>query len=169
MSKRPQPRLHLIKDNADPELYCADLDWYYGQYDSECGLKSIAVADAMAAAAKLSGKKKGKPWSGDELTARCGSAPVCTEPDPYTDRHVCMDGSREGSFTRGRRVWQRLSRLRWEQQMALREHYEPRMLLGRDEKTWESDGGFKERQIQRQKPTDAEIRAAHRGYYGSAA
>lgn len=135
MSKTAKPRLHLVKSGLDAGLYCQDLDWYFNAYDSECGLKSIGVANVLDAAVALSGSK--------DIEA----IPVKVSPQrnlqrwfeggPWDDHHAQFKG--RGSFcvfTKGRRVWSRLHALTWTTQDGLRQYYEARQLWTRDEDYW---------------------------------
>jgi hypothetical protein len=141
MTTKSKPRLHLVRGDQDPELYCADLDWYYGQYDSECGLKSIGVANVLDAAISM-----GSYTAVDEIDAIPIKVTVTRnlqrwfEGGPWDDHHAQFRGRGEYcAFTRGRRVWRRLQRLPWVFQETLRLHYEARQLYVRDEEYWHDE------------------------------
>lgn len=164
--------LRLVpKEERDPELFSPDLDWFYGCFDSECGLRSAegGIADALAdgaARAKRSARtapscdKCGHATARGQIglkCARCGHTQAAqTVPvkhggggggtaDPYCDAQVRWAG--EGSFAKGRRIRNRLVVLPWAIQEDIRLLYEPR----------------------RERPvlTEERIRAAHRAYAGA--
>jgi hypothetical protein len=134
--KKEKPLLHLVKGERDPELFSPDLDWYYGVFDSECGLKGI---EAMADAAVLAGYQiRGTaPDDGGEPLRVKRMVYVRQDPIPYDGRHARLALEEvtpdkhgrvrgPGSFTRGRRIWNRLVRLPYDIQLDLRSIYEPR-------------------------------------------
>lgn len=147
MSKRNNPRLHMVHGDKDPELFNADLDWYFGCFDAECGLKGIEhLSDEMVATGYRMTTKGNA--DGDLIPVK-RAVYVRQDPIPYTDHHVTTRNNtkmREGVFTRGRRIWQRLSVIPYAQQQTLRRAYEPR----------------------RERPVivEAELRAAHRAFLG---
>jgi hypothetical protein len=131
MSDKQKPKLHLVRGGKDPELYDADLDWYFGCYDSECGLQSVGAGCGLEYLFRADGSRM---TARDEKTAEpvsvnlTGGAPgAYGDKDHYTDHHVGMGkNNNRGVFSRGRRIWQRLKMLDWTTQEALRELYTPR-------------------------------------------
>jgi hypothetical protein len=186
---KSKPRLHLVRGDQDPELYCADLDWYYGQYDSECGLKSIGISSALDAISTL----------GSYTTAESNSAITVKvsisrdlqkwfEGGPWDDHHAQFRGRGDFcAFTRGRRIHARLGVLPWTAREFLRQYYEARQLWERDEDYWHDDGparfdtsareiadttraqkrqtGFRGGRVELPKADVELIRAYHRQYY----
>jgi hypothetical protein len=149
-TKKLKPRLHLVKGGGDPGLYDADIDWFYGVYDYECGLKSIGEMKREIDEKMASGGTR-KHAEHDDRTGELKvkvSKPMCVNPDLYTDHHVTWSG--EGVFTKGRRIWRRLQLLSFATREILRKVYEPRQY-------------FPEEWLP---PTEDEIRAAHAEYRG---
>jgi hypothetical protein len=166
-------KLELVAE-ADPELFNKDLDWYFGCFDSECGLRSAegGIADALADGAARARRTAqsapscdlcGRPTARAQLGLKCAACghtqaaqtmPVkhggggSGKADPYDTRQVCFVGEGEGSFARGRRIRNRLVGLPWVIQEDLRLLYEPR----------------------RERPalTETRVRIAHRTYLGVA-
>jgi hypothetical protein len=117
MSDKQKPLLHLVRGGEDPELYNSDLDFFFGQYDSECGLKSVGVSGVEQL--YLDSGNSRKSTGGEELTVKTGKQSVPASSDIYTDANL-------KAFERGRRVWGRLSILPYFYQELLREYYTPR-------------------------------------------
>jgi hypothetical protein len=112
MAKKTKPLLHLVRGGKDHDLYNADLDWFFGCYDSLAGHKS-----AM----------------GGQLAVLNGivSCPGSSESNFYDDRQVSFCG-REGVFERGRRIWARLRLVDGPHQRTLRAFYEPRQYFPKE-------------------------------------
>jgi hypothetical protein len=153
----------------DPELFNSDLDFYFNCFDAECGLRSAegGIADALAdgaARARQSAKmmpgcdKCRRPTSRASLGLQCKACghtqaaqvvPVKhgggggASSDIYGDRCVGFPGETEGTFTRGRRVRNRIVGLPWAIQEDLRRSYDRR---------------------ERATLTEARVRKAHRAY-----
>lgn len=109
MAKTKQkPRLHLVRGDRDPELYSGELDWYFGCFDSVCGLASISTGD------------KDDVW--------IVGGPCYRESNWYTDAHVTFRSAPRypGAFTKARRIWGALERLPYRTRLVLRQLYEPR-------------------------------------------
>jgi hypothetical protein len=149
--KRETPALQLVSE-PDPELFNKDLDWYYNCFDSECGLRSAegGIADALAdgaaratssAATAPSCDKCGRPTTRASLGLKCNACghtqaaqvmPVKhgggggASSDIYDDRCAGFPGEPEGTFTRGRRVRNRVVGLPWSIQEDLRRSYDRR-------------------------------------------
>jgi hypothetical protein len=110
--RKNKPRLHLVKGGRDPELFHADLDWFYGCFDSECGLRGIgAMQERIAQEGTRSGPS--------------GRVNVSRDSIPYSGHHVDF-GAREGVFSKGRRIWRRLVSCPLWAQDVLKRYYEPR-------------------------------------------
>jgi hypothetical protein len=107
--RKAHPRLHLVRGSHDAELYNQDLDWYYGVYDSECGLKSCDAESIYLSAGS------GEEWGAMPRSTNSGY--------PVTDDHFV---AHIGSFARARRVYHRLGQLPYSGQEELRKYYEPR-------------------------------------------
>jgi hypothetical protein len=123
-SKKQKPRLHLVRGGNDPELYNPEIDWFFGCFDSECGLRSIGELqrDFIEKTVKRAPKKRAhvEDDRNGELKVKVGKQAVCTDPDVLFDLHV------RGVLTKGRRVWRRLHSLPREWQEVLKRWYEPR-------------------------------------------
>ncbi len=146
MATKAKPLLHLVAGSGDPEMFNTDLHWYFTCYDFECGLKSSQGADIGGRQMNLAGYQKNKVGSGgdsnddpdDRPAERLevkAKKPIYARQEnlPYTDRHATFASNHKVdhtacSFTRGRRVWQKLSRIAWSQQELLRALYEPRQV-----------------------------------------
>ncbi len=158
MATKEKPRLHLVAGSGDPELFSSDLDWFFGCFDSECGLKSSQGADIGARQTNLAGYQKNKVGGGtdpnDDVAERMdvkAKKPVFARQEnlPYTDRHCTFRTNERVEhtgcvFTKGRRIWQRLCSIPWVHQQDLRALYEPRRV--------------------RPSIPEHRIRAAHRAY-----
>jgi hypothetical protein len=128
VTEKQKPRLHLVRGGKDPELYDSELDWYFGSYDSECGLQSVGIGGGLEYLFNSNGTRmstRDDNAAPVDVNLMGGAPGAYGDKDPYTDRHVSM-GSDRGTFTRGRRVWQRLKMLEWSTQEALKELYTPR-------------------------------------------
>lgn len=140
MTTKAKPLLHLVSGDGDPELFNTDLDWFFNCYDAECGLKSSGGADIGASQTNLAGYQKNKVGGSgdpnDDVADRLevkAKKPVFAKQEnlPYTDRHASFASNDKIDhtacvFTRGRRIWQKLSRIPWAQQEDLKLLYEPR-------------------------------------------
>jgi hypothetical protein len=138
MSTKEKPRLHLVAGNGDPELFNTDLDWFFGCFDAECGLKSSQGGDMggyqinTANGGGMEAKTRNSDNDGEEVTVKAKKPVIARQENlPYTDRHASFKSNERLNheqcvFTRGRRVWQRLSRIPWALQEVLRTLYEPR-------------------------------------------
>lgn len=149
MSKRAKPRLHLVRGGDDPELYCADLDWFFGCFDFEAGLRSVPLERVEIDTGNRQKANRHEDWTGQmdvQVNQQMVRDPSCTT--PWSDWHVNFGKS--GAFTRARRIWNRFSRLRWSEQEALRRYYEPRQYFPPELKP----------------VPEALVRALHRSYYG---
>jgi hypothetical protein len=141
MSNKPKPLLHLVRGGEDPEVYNADLDFFFGELDSECGLKSVGASGVEKL--YLDSGNTRKAAGGAELTAKTGKHSIVADTWPYTDANI-------KSFGRGRRIWSRISALPYFFQELLREYYTPRQ--------WpDSPVHTMSKQV---------VRAAHRAYVG---
>lgn len=158
MAKKDKPRLHLVRGGGDPETFCSDLDWFFGCFDYEAGLKSQPMERIEYDTGNMR-RTVTATQSGCEFDIGTGGAmldvkaknqmvrdPSCTT--PWTDWHVNF--TKSGAFSRARRIWNRFSRMRWAEQELLRRYYEPRQYFDPDHKPIE----------------DAVVRALHRSYYG---
>ncbi len=149
---KAKPKLHLVKGSGDPGLYDAEIDWFYGVYDYECGLKSIGEMQREIV------EKNGGARTTTESDDRSGdlkvkvSQPLYTNPDLYNDHHVNWTAG-GGAFAKGRRVWRRIQALPFAQREVLRKCYEPRQY-------------FPPELVM---PTEAEVRDAHSAYRAVAA
>lgn len=134
MSAKAKPLLHLVAGNGDPELYSSDLHWFFTCYDAECGLKSASGGDIAGYQINTATREETKKWEEKEEPLEVKSKkPVAARQEnlPYTDRHATFRSNprvdhNQCSFTRGRRIWRRLSRISWPHQELLRLLYEPR-------------------------------------------
>lgn len=147
MSDTEKPLLHQVVGEVEKELYCEDLDWYFGCYDAECGLKSAqqAAEERLIAGANIN---KGPThdeddWEGN-IDVKLKAYAAVNHKFPYTDRHVRFSRS-EGTFTRGRRIYNHLIRLPLAAQRLLAVYYTPR----RNKPDLDQD----------------DVRSAHRAYY----
>jgi hypothetical protein len=159
MAKREKPKLHLIRSGG-PEVYCADLDWFFGCFEYEAGLRSQPLERIDYDTGNMRRTVTATQDSdGFEFDPSTGAAmldvkaknqmvrdPSCTT--PWSDWHVNFGKS--GAFTRARKIWQRFSRLRWSEQEMLRRYYEPRQYFPPELKPI----------------PDAIVHALHRSYYG---
>lgn len=146
-SDKEKPLLHSVVGEVDQELYCEDLDWYFGCYDSECGLKSVQqAAEDMLRSGEMTttAAHAEDDWEGNWDIKVSKSRVSTTHEFPYSDRHVRFSRG-EGSFTRGRRIWNRLIRIPLGAQQLLESYYTAR----RNKGEFEQD----------------DIRSAHRAYY----
>jgi hypothetical protein len=149
MAKREKPKLHLIRSGG-PEVYCADLDWFFGCFEYEAGLRSTTLEriDFDTGNYRMLVKRP-EDWSVQfdiQVQKQIVRDPSCTS--PWNDWHVSF--GKRGAFTRARKIWQRFSRLRWSEQEMLRRYYEPRQYFPPELKPI----------------PDAIVHALHRSYYG---
>jgi hypothetical protein len=145
MAKREKPKLHLIRSGG-PEVYCADLDWFFGCFEYEAGLRSVSFERPMFDTGNTQTVHYTDNQGALMVTKQPIRDPSCTT--PWSDWHVNFGKS--GAFTRARRIWQRFSRLRWSEQEMLRRYYEPRQYFPPELKPI----------------PDAIVHALHRSYYG---
>jgi hypothetical protein len=119
---KEKPLLHRHNQVNDPGLYNADLDWYFTAYDYECGLKSVGIGDAL----DLAFMAGSYTMVDEHATPMKVAAPAGGNAprDPYTDHHVNYGNT--GVFTKGRRIWQRITALPWHVQEMLSAIYTPR-------------------------------------------
>lgn len=127
---KEKPKLHLVRGGKDPELYDPDLDWYFGCYDSECGLQSVGAGGGLEYLFNSTGSRmsaRDEKAAPIDVNVTSGQPGAFGDSDPYTDHHVGLGPRNDrGVFTRGRQIWQRLKRLDWQVQQALCEIYTPR-------------------------------------------
>lgn len=121
---------------TDPVKFVQELVWFYGVYDSECGLKSCSIQDMYA----TSGNSQTEGSGGKAKQTRANPSS-----DPYTDKNL-------KSFAFGRSVWRKVSQLPWATQQLLRRHYQ-----FRQHRVAGADFGPKEL-------TEAEYLAANQAY-----
>ncbi len=147
MSEKEKPMVHEVVGEVSAELYCEDLDWYFGCFDMECGLKSAqqAAEERLIAGTNLNKAPTHDEddWEGTIEVKLKAYAPT-NQRFPYTDRHVRFSRN-EGSFTRGRRIHNRLIRIPLSAQKLLEAYYTPK----RDKPEIDED----------------DVRSAHRAYY----
>jgi hypothetical protein len=150
---KEKPALRLVPAE-DPELFQADLDWFYGCFDSECGLRSAegGIADSLADGAARARRsvatvpscdKCGSPTSRGQVGLKCTRCPHTqaeqvvpvkhggggsggSKSDPYSERQAGFAGEGVGSFTKGRRIHNRIVGLPWSIQVDIKLLYEPR-------------------------------------------
>ncbi len=112
------PAAFTKPDEADLETYEADLDFYYNQYDYECGLKSIGLGGMEEAFNSDGCRHKWSDGSTETVHMRGGHGgnPVN---DPWSDeRHL-------KAFSRGRMVWRRLGQVSYADQQTIKAFYSP--------------------------------------------
>ena len=112
----------------DPELYNEDLDWYFGCFESECGIRSVQqAAEEMIRSGSMhtSVEHDERDWEGNWDVKVSKTSVSRNHEFPYTDRHVRFSRG-EGSFTRGRRIWNRFVRLPFATQAILTAYYTPK-------------------------------------------
>lgn len=104
-------------DATDSELYEPDIDWFFNQYDSVCGLKS-----AQGNAILGDGKMRTIGAAGNPVTVRLtgSSKHGKVRGDPWADYGKLVE------FGKGRLIWQRLTSLSYSLQSILRSAYSPR-------------------------------------------
>lgn len=120
--KAMYPAAIVRADTEDQETYEADLDWYFGCYDSECGLKSIGLGGMEAAFGSDGNRHKWSDGSTETVHMRSGHGGNAVS-DPWSDaRHL-------KAFSRGRKVWALLGRLSYADQQTIKAFYTPRYPL----------------------------------------
>lgn len=160
MSEKQKPRTNPRAGSNDPDLWDTELDWYFNDFESVCGLESAGTSGAgenrlnePSKAEKLDRLERIK--SGFLLTLptrikRDASSTSATEADRafvYAQAH--------GIFAKGRRVWQRVCLLPYSVQQAL--------CLAYEERIPEAGANWGRLPL-----TDALVRQLHRAYRGEA-
>jgi hypothetical protein len=126
-----KPLLHRVRGVRDPELYQPDLDWYFGSFDSLCGVKSVSDMGYLLELSAGNGvKAKHIEDPNDEhpddrrqvtFVAKASVAPVFHD---NRQENLLIDSL--DSIRRARRIWHRLRLLPWPTQQALARIYEAR-------------------------------------------
>lgn len=158
MSEKQKPRTNPRAGSNDPELWDPDLDWYFNDFESLCGLQSIGTSGA--------GQNQLNEPSQEEKLDRLErirngfllTLPGAAKQDMHSTSSEQADRSfseaqARGIFAKGRRLWQRICLLPYRVQHLLRQAYEERIP--------EAGANWGRRLL-----TDDEVRACHRAYQG---
>lgn len=159
MSEKKKPRTNPRAGSNDPELWDLDLDWYFNDFESLCGLQSIGTSGA--------GENQLRPPSEEEkaerrerikrgflLTTLDHAKPDFRSVSPADADRGAFEAMSRGIFTKGRWVWKRLGRIPYSAQLLLRQAYEERIPEAG------ADWG-------RKPLNDDQVRSAHRAYAGT--
>ncbi len=158
MKEKEKPRTNPWDDSTDPEICDQDLKWYFKEFDSLCGLQSIGTSGA--------GENQLVPPTEEEKLARQeairnGFLLTLLDHAKQDQRSVSPgDADRaafvamaHGVFSKGRRIWKRLTRLPYSSQQLLKLRYNIRLHVA---------GGDWGPQV----PTDEQVSWLHREYLG---
>ncbi len=132
MSEKEKPRTNPRAGSNNPELWDIDLDWYFNDFESLCGLQSIGTSGA--------GENQLTPMSDEEKAdrqQRTRNGFLLTMPDhakadlrtvsPDAADRAAFTAMAHGVFARGRRIWRKVSRLPYATQRLLKQAYEERI------------------------------------------
>jgi hypothetical protein len=132
VSDKQRPRTNPRAGSNDPELWDTELDWYFNDFESLCGLQSVGTSGA--------GQNQLNDSSQEEKLDRLErikngfllTLPGNAKPDAHSVSSVQADkafseAQARGIFARGRRIWQRIYLLPYRVQHLLRQAYEERI------------------------------------------
>lgn len=156
MSEKRKPRTNPRAGSSDPDLWDPDLDWYFNEFESRCGLQSIGTSGAGQ-------NQLRKPSESEKLDRRerIRNGFLLTLPDhakadfrsvsPADADRAAFRAMASGVFYKGRRIWKRVTRLCYSTQVTLKQAYEERIPEAG------ADWG-------RKLLTDEQVRVAHKEY-----
>lgn len=158
MSEKQRPRANPRAGSNNPELWDLDLDWYFNDFESLCGLQSIGTSGAgenqlspMSEEEKLERQERVK--NGFLLTMQDHAKADLRSVSPDAADRAAFTAMAHGVFRRGRRIWKRLTRLPYATQQILKRAYEERIP--------EAGANWGRPLL-----TDAQVAWAHREYLG---
>ena len=156
--EKQKPRTNPRAGSSERSLWDPDLDWYFNEFESLCGLQSIGTSGA--------GQNQLRPPTEEEKRdrrERIRNGFLLTLPEhakadaksvsPGAADRAAFMAMAHGVFKRGRRIWRRLTGLPYSVQSMLRRAYEERI---------------PEAGVDWGRPllTDEQVRWAHRWYCG---
>lgn len=156
MSEKERPLCNPRAGSNDPELWDLDLAWYFHEFDSFCGLQSVGTSGVGQSqlckpTREESADQRERTRNGFILTM-VDHAPADFRSTSTTEADkAAVTAIDRGIFSKGRRIWKKLSRLPYSTQQMLKRAYEERsQRAGHD---WG-----------RKWLTDEQVRHAHREY-----
>lgn len=156
MSEKKKPRTNPRAGSNDPELWDLDLDWYFNDFESLCGLQSIGTSGAgqnqlRKPTEEERAEKRERIRNGFLLTMPDHAKSDLTSVSPADADRAAFLAMAHGVFAKGRRIWRRVTRLPYSTQTILKQAYEERI----------PEAGV---DWGRKLLTDDQVRAAHREY-----
>lgn len=156
MSEKKKPRTNPRAGSSDGELWDPELDWYFNEFESLCGLQSIGTSGAGENYYKLSDDErtdKSERLRNGFLLTMPSVNPTENSVSGATADQCAFQAVAHGLYTRGRRIWRRLASLPYRVQRLLRRAYEERIP--------EAGANWGRRLL-----TDEQVKELHRAFYG---
>lgn len=158
MSEKRKPRTNPRAGSSDSELWDPELDWYFNEFESLCGLQSIGTSGAgenrlRDPTEEEKEERKERIRNGFLLTLPGQAKADARSTSSVEADRAAFQAMAHGVFRRGRRIWLKLSALPYRLQAILKQAYEERIPEAG------ADWG-------RPLLTDDQARAAHRAYLG---
>lgn len=159
MSEKKKPRTNPRAGSSDGELWDTELDWYFNEFESLCGLQSIGTSGAgenrlRDPTEEEKADRKERIRNGFLLTLPEHAKADMRSTSPGDADRAAFEAMAHGVFRRGRRIWRRLTQLRYTDQVALKQAYEERI---------------PEAGVNWGRPllTDDQVRAVHKAFRGN--
>lgn len=157
MSEKRKPRTNPRAGSSDGELWDPELDWYFGEFESLCGLQSIGTSGAgenrlREPTEEEKADRKERIKNGFLLTLPDHAKADLRSTSAVDADRAAFEAMAHGVFRRGRRIWKRLTRIGYTAQVMLKQAYEERIP--------EAGANWGRPLL-----TDDQVRAVHREYF----
>lgn len=132
MSEKQKPRTNPRAGSSERDLWDPDLDWYFNDFDSLCGLQSIGTSGAgqnqlRKPTDEERAEKRERLRNGFLLSVKDHAKSDLRSVSPADADRAAFLAMAHGVFSRGRQIWKRLTRLAYSTQITLKQAYEERI------------------------------------------